>query len=668
MATLQEIRQQYPQYNDMPDGILADKLYQAHYSDMPREQFNTKIGLNPASTSNEAQPDTSLGNQLGLTARYGIEGAMALPNMLGNAANSAINLASTGINKVAGTSIPMLGMPSQLTSDLLTSAGLPQPQGSQQRIVGDISRGIAGAGTGVAAAQAANLTQLAARPIMQMLSAGSGSGTSSIAKENGVGPIGQTVAGLAGALAVPAVQFGAQYVGNNIKSSLQPFTQGGRNQIVGNMLNEFSTDPRQAVGNLQDAPQYIPGSIPMTGDASKDYGLLQLQKGVQNQAPAEFADRISSNNAARNIILNGMAGTPGDIALAEMDRNAVTAPMREDAFANSKDADLSPLNNKIREIMESPAGKREIVQKAMQWLQSRLNGETVPGIPEQNIQSSILDDLGAPISKKIPAQAPIGADPERLYSVRQDIGDLLSGKLQGEQANLRLASGQLIQARNALDDAIETGAPGFKDYLSKYRELSTPVNQMNILQDIKSRAMLAAPDVKTGFDFISQPKWSQAVQNPANREELMKVLSPQQMRNLDLITADLDRGAATSSTAIKSIGSDTFQNMSTANMIGAFLGKKANNPFMQTITRPLGWLYKLPEAAVKKTLTDAMLDPSMAARLMQKATPTNVQSISVNLMQKAILSGYGDLLGATEVQQPQQLRLPASQRQIAGSR
>ena len=49
MATLAEIRQQYPQYSDMSDGALADALYGKFYSDMPRQDFDAKIGL-PANT------------------------------------------------------------------------------------------------------------------------------------------------------------------------------------------------------------------------------------------------------------------------------------------------------------------------------------------------------------------------------------------------------------------------------------------------------------------------------------------------------------------------------------------------------------------------------------------------------------------------------------------
>src|SRR5690606_2475560 len=45
MATIAEIRAQYPQYQDMSDKQLADALYSKHYSDMPRADFDRKVGL-----------------------------------------------------------------------------------------------------------------------------------------------------------------------------------------------------------------------------------------------------------------------------------------------------------------------------------------------------------------------------------------------------------------------------------------------------------------------------------------------------------------------------------------------------------------------------------------------------------------------------------------------
>lgn len=58
MATLAEIRAQYPQYDDLSDAKLADGLYQKFYSDIPREEFNSKIGLKPEKTISERLSST----------------------------------------------------------------------------------------------------------------------------------------------------------------------------------------------------------------------------------------------------------------------------------------------------------------------------------------------------------------------------------------------------------------------------------------------------------------------------------------------------------------------------------------------------------------------------------------------------------------------------------
>lgn len=51
MPSIAEVRQKFPQYEDMSDTELADKLYEKFYSDMPRQEFDAKIGLKaPSST------------------------------------------------------------------------------------------------------------------------------------------------------------------------------------------------------------------------------------------------------------------------------------------------------------------------------------------------------------------------------------------------------------------------------------------------------------------------------------------------------------------------------------------------------------------------------------------------------------------------------------------
>lgn len=47
MTTIAEIRQSYPQYADMSDRQLADALHEKFYSDIPRAEFDAKVGIKP---------------------------------------------------------------------------------------------------------------------------------------------------------------------------------------------------------------------------------------------------------------------------------------------------------------------------------------------------------------------------------------------------------------------------------------------------------------------------------------------------------------------------------------------------------------------------------------------------------------------------------------------
>lgn len=56
MSGLGDFRVQHPEYDSVPDGVLADKLYEKFYSSIPREQFDAKLGIaKPSAPQNTAQ-------------------------------------------------------------------------------------------------------------------------------------------------------------------------------------------------------------------------------------------------------------------------------------------------------------------------------------------------------------------------------------------------------------------------------------------------------------------------------------------------------------------------------------------------------------------------------------------------------------------------------------
>lgn len=73
---LQEIRNKYPQYDDLSDEVLANKLHAKFYSDMPIEEFYSKVGYNP-----EAKGWAGVGSDIW-------RGAKKAPGMLWDVATS----------------------------------------------------------------------------------------------------------------------------------------------------------------------------------------------------------------------------------------------------------------------------------------------------------------------------------------------------------------------------------------------------------------------------------------------------------------------------------------------------------------------------------------------------------------------------------------------------
>jgi hypothetical protein len=61
-----------------------------------------------------------------------------------------------------------------------------------------------------------------------------------------------------------------------------------------------------------------------------------------------------------------------------------------------------------------------------------------------------------------------------------------------------VASKQLIEIRQALDEIIESGAPGYQEYLRMYRTMSRPVSQIKEMQGITAKASGGTVDPTTG--------------------------------------------------------------------------------------------------------------------------------------------------------------------------
>lgn len=578
-----------------------------------------------AATQAPAAPDT-LGRQAGLAVRPMAQAALTGGGLLPMALDPLVNL----FNLATGSQVPTM---TQAVGQTLTRAGFPEPRTAQERIIQDV----AGAGYGVGglanlAARAApvvtspvaqGVTQmLATNPQAQSSAALAATAAGGALREGDFSPGAQ----LAGALAAGMVAPGGPTLSTTQRALaapsavVKPFTQQGREVIVGNVLRQLSTDPERAIANLQQAQPTVPGVRVTTAAGARDPGLAAAETPIRAlDQSGVFPSVLSANQQALLESFRRLSGRPGSIERAEAKRTSVTAPLRESAFANAQPVSTAPIAAAIEGITNNPATQRQTVDQAMSYVSNLLARRVDPETGTIN--------------------------PMALYSVRKDITDAMAGKLSGDLANLRLARGQLNDLLPVIDATIEAGAPGFNRYMQQFAKSSSAIDQMRLLQGIESKVTTGQPNLMTGEPVLAASALRRQV--AAKSEELGAQLSPAAQRRLDNIINEINRGQAATAPGVRAPGSNTFQNMSMGNLIGrVFSESMADNTTLRTMTRPLDFLYKLPDQQIQQLLVEAMLDPKLAAQMMSKANVMKVEPLAKSLRKKAEDLGYGSIIGA----------------------
>ena len=586
--------------------------------DKPAQGFVLESLPEPRTTGEKAARGAGLG------ARATIKGVLGIPMAMLDAGIGIGNAINRGTNALGLTDAAQFPSASELTDALMTKAGLAEPETPGERIASDVQAGATGGGAMATVAKAlagkvapgvekAVLEILAKLPGMQTAAGATSAGAAGVAREEGAGPVGQLAAGVAGGLAAPAAVAGGQTLasaGRALREVHKPFTQAGRENIVGTTLRRLANDPRAAAENMATgADELVPGSLPTTAQAARDPGLLAAERAMASSNP-QFAARQSANNAARNRALDSIAGTADDLKAATAAREAQGKQLYSAAFDQPlrPDAPIEPLIN----LSKRPAFQAAIKKAA-------------------EIAREQGDD-----------QLDIMLDPKGLHYIKLALDDTLDTAPQSGVGKAQQRA--IAQTRADFLGWLEDAHPAYAKAKSAYAQASKPVNQMETGQAVRDKTRLAGPDV-TGEPIISQAKWQNAVTQKL--DELSESLTPEQVKTLQTIGADLDRGSL-SMTAGRAAGSNTFQNLSTANVIGAALGGQlAESALMKTLARPLGWLYKLPEPQVQDLLTQAMLDPKLARALMAKGSPQNVDFTLAALKDKARLMGLLSAAGTT---------------------
>lgn len=416
-----------------------------------------------------------------------------------------------------------------------------------------------------------------------------------------------------------------EFIGGLKDATTPALMNSAQERIVGQVLNQQATDPEQAAQTLaRGGEQLVPGSVPTTAQVAKDPGLAAAETTVRGMDTSNrLGQRILDQQTARADEMQRLAGSQDDLDRLKDYRNLQTAGMREAAFDEggmiTNPQDLIDSFNALanRPGIKGKRSVRELIQKFKKEVELLA---TDPDDPEVLL--------------------PI--DPRDMYAVRQEMSDMLYGKLgNDDKAVARLSRQQIGELQSIIDDEIEAVAPGFQDYLATYTAKSKPVNRMETLQDIQRRAQSSSTNLQTGDLVLTGPKFRNALN--ARKKEIAR-LPLSNKKRINAIMRDLDRSSSATAPGIKAPGSDTFKNMSMASAIGTVFGEgRADSSLPKVISTSFQPLYAMTGSDDKLTemLVQAMMDPELSARLMSRATEQNADNLMKAIRRRLPTFFYG---------------------------
>jgi len=277
-----------------------------------------------------------------------------------------------------------------------------------------------------------------------------------------------------------------------------------------------------------DKTEYIPGVKPTAAEVAGDSDLAARQKFVA-QTPGQknnFDSLQAANNQARVDYYETLEGTPTIVNSMKEARNAQAAQDLQAAWGKKTEADPSSVVQQIDQVLAGPSGKESAVSTAL----TKIRG--------------LLYD----------AKGNLETDPEILYGARKEVAAMLGKAAQQEKPTLRDAANQIGVVKDALDNAIELGAPGYGKYLENYSAASRPIDTMELLQDRKLG--LVNKDGNITFNAANKMMKDIVTARQAPGANPAKSIDDETMDALWNMHADLHRLNA-SQTAAKAQGSDT---------------------------------------------------------------------------------------------------------------
>lgn len=429
--------------------------------------------------------------------------------------------------------------------------------------------------------------------------------------------------------AVPAIVAGTR----TMRAAAEPFFERGRNAIVGRALNRAAGADAQATAQrLREAArpfvgpspegaqrtimgEFVPGSLPTTGQAAGNPGIAALERAATAGNPETtnaLSQLMQAQNAARVNLLDDMAGRTGgqrDFFAAARDATA------DQLYANARANGLRPLTQRqqaiVGDLMQRPAIRDGALNEA------------------RRLAANEGLDLADP------AGSVAGLD-----YVRRALADQVSTATGNER---RVLSDILTRLTGVMDQI----SPDLRAARETFAGMSRPINQMDVAHELTRTVNPLTGNLQPAQFARALTDRTAARATGFPGATLEGTMEPAQLNALRSILLDVQRANA-AQTVGRGVGSDTVQKLAYTNIL-----EEAGVPTVVRNFAPAQFVgnvggrvadaaYARANRELSNRLAEVMLDPAEAAMLMLTAAPRQPNAM-LNLLTR---SGSGLAISA----------------------
>lgn len=432
-----------------------------------------------------------------------------------------------------------------------------------------------------------------------------------------------TGVGLLGGAGIPVLGMAAK----TGKGLLEPLYQGGRDAIVGRALRDAAgPNSNSVIQNLKTAAPLVPGSQPTAAEVANSGGIAAMQRAASAVDPEAYATRAAQQNEARVRAIEELAGTSGERDFHSAARSASADDLYKTAYDKGVDIRRNPVTGHFLPKAEIAGVKGEIT-KLMQR----------PAVQDAMEQARTLA-ANEGVNLKDPAGSVKGLD-----YLKRALDDKIGVSSGNEQR-------VMVDLKNRLLTTIDRLSPDYAQARVTFAEMSKPINQMDVAQEIADKSVNKLTGILQPQAFAKSLSDDTAARATGfGKATLENTMEPGQLSTLNNIKADLARSVAARDMG-RGAGSDTVQKLAMTNLM-----QQAGLPVGLLNTPGLGrlgnWAFSHADAEMKQSLASGLLNPQQTAKLMEKATPSERAKIVSGLLRSATPAMIGGTTGLLNARQ-----------------